>query len=158
MKSASLLLHNRIRKNTLIALETFQRIGFLTPEGRNNGSIESKNNWYYVRKGLWGEHTISLESSTQKGFFLRLSGSNIKLDKYEESSAFKEEASFIATPGIEDYLLLSLRPLKSPKTYVRHYKGKICNLGNKLFDDYYRDATWRVYAVKDFEDLDQNLF
>ena len=141
----------RLEINTLIALETYQKkFGFWTPEGYNNGKIEDKNNWYYVRKGLWGEQTISLESSTSKGFFLKLSGSNIKLEKYEDTSKFKESASFIPTPGIEDYRLLSLRPLISPKSYVRHFDGKICNLGKIIFDDYDRDATWRVHTVEDF--------
>ena len=160
MKSASFILQSRIQtriqtqKDTLIALETYQRIGFWNSEGYNCGRLEDPNNWYYVRKGLWGEHTISLESSTKKGYFFRLSGSGINLEKYENSAKFKEDASFIPTPGIEDYFLLSLRPLNSPKSYVRHYKGKISNLGHKLFDDYDRDVTWRVYTYEDFEGLD----
>lgn len=153
MLGASFLLQSRIRNDTLIALETYQKIGFWSPEGLNNGCFEREDNWYYVRKGLWGEHTISLESSTQKGYFFRLSGSRILLEKYEEGAQFKEDASFIPTPGIEDYLMLSLRPLSKPKTFVRHYKGKICNVGNKVFDDYDRDRTWRIY-VKNIEDLD----
>ena len=107
-----------------------------------------------MREGLWGEHTISLESSTQKGYFLRLSGSNIRLEKYEESANFKEDASFIPTTLVEDYLLLSLKPLRAPKSYERYYKSVICNLGHKALDDYDRDATWRVYTDKDIEDLD----
>ena len=38
-KGASFLLHKVIRKDTLIALETYQRGGFLTPEGFNYGAI-----------------------------------------------------------------------------------------------------------------------
>jgi hypothetical protein len=72
IKDSSSSFQQRLEIDTLIALETFQKYGFLTPEGYNNGKIENKNNWYYVRKGLWGEKTISLESSTRKGFFIRL--------------------------------------------------------------------------------------
>ena len=152
MNCASYLIHKVIKKDTRIALETYQRLGVLTPEGYNNGDIANKDNWYYVREGLWGEHTISLESSTQKDYFLRLSGSNIRLEKYEESANFKIDASFIPTTGVEDYLSLSLRPLRDPKSYVRHYGGVISNMGHKYFDDYDRDATWRVYTDKDIED------
>ena len=149
--SDSLLLQTR--KDILIALETYQKLGVWSSTGHNNGDIGDKNNWYYVRKGLWGEHTISLESYTKKGFFFRLSNSGINLEKYEDGAKFKEEASFIPAPGIEDYLLLSLRPLSSPKSYIRHYGGKISNLGHKFFDDYDRDVTWKVHIIKDSECL-----
>ena len=148
IKSSSLLL--KTKKNFLIALETYQpKFGFWSAEGRNNGKLEDKKNWYYVRKGLIGDHTISLESSIQEGYYWRVTGKGAKLEKLEYSDLFKREASFIPTPGIEDYLLLSLRSFARPKAYIRHYNGKIIASGHKLLDDFDKDATWKVIIPTD---------
>ena len=148
IKSSSLLF--KVKKNFLIALETYQpEYGCWSAEGENNGKLEDKKNWYYVRKGFIGDHTISLESSIQEGYFWRVNNSGAKLEKLEYSDQFKREASFIPTPGIEDYLLLSLRSFANPKDYIRHYKGKIIASGHKEFDDFDRDVTWKVITPTD---------
>ena len=150
IKSPSLLL--KMKKDILIALKCYQsNMGFWSSEGNNWGKIEDKKNWYYVRKGFIGDHTISLESSIQEGYFWRATGSGLNLVKYEHSDQFKREASFIPTPGIEDYLLLSLRPYSAPKTYVRHYRGRIEASGHRIFDDFDKDATWRIYFPTDYD-------
>ena len=141
-----------MKKDIPIALKCYQsQYGYWSFEGDNNGKIEDKKNWYYVRKGFIGDHTISLESSIQEGYFWRVTNSGLKLEKFEYSDHFKKEASFIPTPGIEDYLLLSLRPYSSQKTYVRHYKGRIIASGDKLFDDFDRDATWKIITQTDLD-------
>ena len=148
IKSSSLLF--KMKKDMLIALKCYQdKYGYWSSVGENNGKIEDKKNWYYVRKGFIGDHTISLESSVQEGYFWRATGSGLKLDKYEYSDVFLKEASFIPTAGIEDYLLLSLRSYAHPKNYVRHYRGSIIASGHKAFDDFDRDATWKVVTPKD---------
>ena len=102
-----------------------------------------------MRKGLIGDHTISLESSIQEGYYWRVTGKGAKLEKLEYSDLFKREASFIPTPRIEDYLLLSLRSFARPKAYIRHYNGKIIASGHKLLDDFDKDATWKVIIPTD---------
>ena len=79
------------------------------------GKIEDKENRYFVRKGFIGKKTISLESSVNKGYFWRVKNGQLKLETNDGSNLFKEEASFIPVPGLEDYLLLSLRSFKYPR-------------------------------------------
>ena len=43
---------------------------------------------------------------------------------------------------IED---ISLRPVKYPKHYVRHFKGRIIISTCSDHDVFYKDATWYVY-------------
>ena len=148
IESSSLLLEKK--KDFLIALKAYQpKYGYWSAEGRNNGKFEDKRNWYYVRKGLIGDNTISLESSIQKGYYWRVNKSGAKLEKLEYSDLFLREATFIPTPGIADYLLLSLRSFANPKAYIRHYRGKIIASGHKEFDDFNRDVTWKVITPTD---------
>ena len=137
----------------LIALKCYQpEMGFWSSNGLNTGKIEDKENRYFVRKGFIGEKTISLESSVNKGYFWRVKNGQLKLETNDGSNLFKEEASFIPVPGLEDYLLLSLRSFNYPKTYVRHRSGKIIT-SSITADSYFlfynpfsQDATWRVYT------------
>jgi hypothetical protein len=140
----------------LIALKCYQpEFGFWSSNGLNNGVIEAKENRYFVRKGFIGEKTISLESSVNKGYFWRVKNGQLILETNDGSNLFKEESSFIPVPGLEDYLLLSLRSFKYPKQYVRHRNGRIIISADSFslfFNPFSQDATWRVYTDKDIED------
>ena len=146
IKNSSLL--DATKKDIPIALEAYQHYGFWNSKGTIDGQIGDKDIWYYVRKGFVGDNTISLESSIKKGYFWRVSDSDLILDKYELCDKFFQDATFIPCQGIEDYLLLSLRPYSKPKSYVRHFLGKINIWGHIIFDDYDRDRTWRVIYQK----------
>ena len=133
----------------IIALKCYQpEFGFWSSNGLNNGVIEAKENRYFVRKGFIGEKTISLESSVNKGYFWRVKNSQLILETNDGSNLFKEESSFIPVPGLEDYLLLSLRSLKYPRQYVRHSYDRIIISPsyNVPLNPFTQDATWRVYA------------
>ena len=134
----------------IIALKCYQpEFGFWSSKGLNNGNINFKEDRYIVRKGFIGEKTISLESSVNKGYFWRVKNGQLILETNDGSNLFKEESSFIPIPGLEDYLLLSLRSLKYPRQYVRHRDDRIIISEpsyNVPLNPFTQDATWRVYA------------
>ena len=135
-------------QDMLIALKCYQpEFNFWSSRGLNNGNFNDKENRYYVRKGLIGDYTISLESSINRGFYWRVKGNNLSLEPNDGTYLFKEESSFIPVPGLEDFHLLSLRPVKYQRHYVRHYKDHIIisELSNK--DVFLKDATWYVYFI-----------
>ena len=137
-----------LEENKLIALKTYQpQFGYWSHQGLNNGIINDPANHYYLRKGLSGDYSISLESKVNKGFYWRVKDGKLKLEPYDGTEQFKEESSFIPVPGLEDFNLLSLRPVKYPKHYVRHYRGRIEISTCSNNDVFYKDATWFVYWV-----------
>ena len=113
--------------------------------GENDGSIYDSSSQYYVRKGLIGDYSISLESKVRRGYYWRVKDGKLELDLNDGTFSFQEESSFIPVPGLEDFLLLSLKPVKYPKHYVRHFKGRIIISTCSDHDVFYKDATWYVY-------------
>ena len=136
-----------LKQNFLIALKCFQpKYGVWSSKGYNNGDINLKENRYYVRKGLSGDYTISLESSVNKGYFWRVHNSKLNLEYNDGTDLFLKEASFIPVPGLQDYHLLSLRSFQYPRQYVRHFIGKIIASGGSDNGVFLQDATWNVIS------------
>ena len=135
-----------LEQNMLIALKCYQaEYGYWSYKGLNNGDINDRQNRYYVRPGLIGDFTISLESSINRGFFWRVRNGKLNLEAHDGSRLFKEEASFIPVPGLEDYHLLSLRSYKYPRKYVRHHRDRIIVSDTSNNNLFIKDATWNVY-------------
>ena len=136
-----------LEEDILVALKCYQPgYGVWSFEGRNDGDIKNISNTYYVRKGLNGDYSISLESSVKRGYYWRVKNYKLILDQYDGTDLFKQESSFIPVPGVEDYHLLSLRSVKYPKHYVRHKDGEMV-ISKSSKDVFYPDATWYVYLV-----------
>ena len=137
-----------LEENKLIALKTYQpQFGYWSHQGLNNGIINDPANHYYLRKGLSGDYSISLESKVNKGFYWRVKDGLLKLEKDDGSKLFKEESSFIPVPGIKNINLLSLIPVKYPGHYVRH-TGGVIKISPKASDDVFLcDSTWYVHSI-----------
>ena len=137
-----------LEENKLIALKTYQsQYGYWNHQGLINGNINDAANHYYLRKGLSGDYSISLESKVNKGFYWRVKNGLLKLEKDDGSKLFKEESSFIPVPGIKNINLLSLIPVKYPGHYVRHFRGNIIISKIASDDVFLKDATWYVYWI-----------
>ena len=137
-----------IEENKLIALKTYQpQYKYWSYQGLINGDKNNAANHYYLRKGFYGDYSISLESKANKGFYWRVKNGLLYLEKNDGSKLFKEESSFIPVPGLEDFNLLSLRPVKYPKHYVRHFRGNIIISKIASDDVFLKDATWYVYWI-----------
>ena len=137
-----------LEEDNLIALKCYQpEFGAWSYKSHNDGSINDVANHYYVRKGLFGDYSISLESKVKKGFYWRVKDGRVKLEQDDGTEQFKEESSFIPVPGLEDFNLLSLRPVKYPKHYVRHFRGNIIISKIASDDVFLKDATWYVYWI-----------
>ena len=137
-----------LEEDNLIALKCYQpEFGAWSHKSQNDGSINDVANHYYVRKGLFGDYSISLESKVNKGFYWRVKNGLLKLEKDDGSKLFKEESSFIPVPGIKNINLLSLIPVKYPGHYVRHQNG-IIKISPKASDDVFLcDSTWYVHSI-----------
>lgn len=84
-------LHNRyVRHRSYLGELTFLR-----------NDNDRKDASFIVRKGLWGNGTISLESQNFPGYYLRHQGFRIKLQKFNYASQFRKDASFFVRNGLK---------------------------------------------------------
>jgi GH43 family beta-xylosidase len=74
---------------------------------RQKGTVQMDENGFALAEtqfrispGLAGGSTISLESASAPGSFLRRSGTGIRLDARQDSAAFGADASFTQRPGL----------------------------------------------------------
>ena len=137
-----------IEENKLIALKTYQpQYKYWSYQGLINGDKNNAANHYYLRKGFYGDYSISLESKANKGFYWRVKNGLLYLEKNDGSKLFKEESSFIPVPGIKDVNLLSLIPVKYPNYYVRHQGGRMKISQYTSTDLFLCDSTWYVHKI-----------
>lgn len=67
---------------------------------RAAGRLELKSHVFRMIQGLWGEETVSFESSTHPGYYLRGQGGSMWVEKGDlNSEEFRRECSFNARDG-----------------------------------------------------------
>lgn len=150
---ANMPINIRLRVGTMISLASYQWADHCWASGNAtiDGNCGDRNNYYYVREGLAGYGTVSLESVSKPGFFWRHEYGKLTLKYNDGSDLFRQDSSFIPVGGFQDQNLLSLRPINFPFNCIRHKNGELIQdlwTDNNVFGE---DATWRV-SVKSFED------
>ncbi|TDC41023.1 family 43 glycosylhydrolase [Micromonospora sp. KC213] len=71
--------------------------------------------------GLAGSGTVSLESTSNPGYYLRNRNNEIWLDKNDGTTGFKNGASFTRRAGQSDPAAVSFESMSAPGRYLRHY-------------------------------------
>lgn len=137
----------RLPYGSLVSLCSFQWDNkcWNAEDGTINGDIDDQNNWFYVRKGLKGHPTISLESFTKPGYYWRHYNDYIRMDLDDGSEQFKQDSSFLQVAGTQDQSYVTLRPINYPWDLLRHFNAKI---RHDLFDESEtcsKDGSWKVH-------------
>jgi hypothetical protein len=70
------------------------------------------------RPGLAGTGTVSLESASKPGFFMRAVQGRLRVEALSPDENFRKDASFIKLPGIADKKGVSFQSLVSPEFYI----------------------------------------
>jgi hypothetical protein len=118
-------------------------LGFLTPIASD---LDRADSAFVVRPGLNGSTiAVSLESVNYPGHFLRHQDFRIKLNPYEDSDLYRQDASFFYNDGScgEGNCGVSLESVNNPGYFIRHSNFELWigqNDGSELF---IQDATWQ---------------
>ncbi|WP_256370691.1 AbfB domain-containing protein [Micromonospora sp. KC723] len=72
-------------------------------------------------EALAGSGTVSLESTSNPGYYLRNRNNEIWLDKNDGTTGFKNGASFTRRAGQSDPAAVSFESMSAPGRYLRHY-------------------------------------
>ncbi|MFF6787106.1 family 43 glycosylhydrolase [Streptomyces sp. NPDC012510] len=75
--------------------------------------------------GLAGSGTVSLESTSNPGYYLRNRDYEIWLDKSDGTTGFKNGASFTRRAGQADPAAVSFESVSTPGRYLRHYSDAL---------------------------------
>ncbi|MGP3920274.1 family 43 glycosylhydrolase [Nonomuraea sp. 10N515B] len=76
---------------------------------------------FRIVTGLAGSGTVSLESTSNPGYYLRNRNYEIWLDKNDGTTGFKNGASFTRRAGQSDSAAVSFESVSAPGRYLRHY-------------------------------------
>lgn len=85
---------------------------------------DQQNALFRLRKGLAGGNSVSFESVSNPGQFLRHQGFEIKLQSNDNSDLFKQDASFNPLPGLAGRGK-SFESVNFPGHYLRHCSFKL---------------------------------
>jgi hypothetical protein len=75
--------------------------------------------------GLADQDAISLESINFPGYYLRNKNGEIWLEKNDDSTEFKADATFYLREGLADRNAVSLESFSMPGQYIRHYNYEL---------------------------------
>lgn len=136
----------RLPIGSLVSLASYQwdHKCWSSEDGTINGDCDDENNWFWVRKGMAGHPTITLESYKKPGFYWRHYNDYLVLNENDGSAIFKEDCSFLQVAGVYDQAYVTLRPINYPWDLMRHFNAKI---RHDLFDESEtcaQDGSWKV--------------
>lgn len=109
-----------------------------------NSELDQKDSAFRIVKGLAGRGSISFESMNFPGHYLRHQSFRIKLHRFEDSTLFREDASFkprigLAT-GLADTPIIegsqSFESVNYPGYYIRFRSDNANEQSNKVFHLY----------------------
>lgn len=91
--------------------------------GRIDANVSPlEDSQFRVRVGLTNASGVSFESANFAGYYLRVrSNGEVWVDKYENSTAFRDSATFERVPGLADSTKSSFRMWTDSTRYLRHY-------------------------------------
>lgn len=96
-----------------------------------------------VVPGLAG-NCVSFESRNFKRHYLRHSWGRGRLDIFQDSRGFREDATFCQVPGLADPNAVSYRSFQFGNAYLRHAGGQIHLSDNDNSPLFRADATFRI--------------
>jgi hypothetical protein len=93
--------------------------------------------------GLADSRYVSFESLNYPGHYLRHQDFRLKLQKFDGSQLFRQDATFMMVPGLADGSWSSFESVNYPGHYIRHRNFHLYL--EKGTDDLFRkDATFRA--------------
>jgi hypothetical protein len=95
-----------------------------------------------VSPGLAGGNTVSLESASDPGFFLRRTGSRLQLDAKESSAGFSSDASFKQVAGLANSTGVSFESSGATGQYIQVDEGNNLVLSEVTTDAQREQATF----------------
>lgn len=116
----------------------------------NSSTVEKKMATWRVRVGLANEECVSFEAEDRPGHFLRHSGFQIRLDQWDESILFADDATFCPQKGFQGNEKSSFRSWGHGSRYIRLFKGTVfiaSNGGERNFEtkaNWTRDTTFTI--------------
>jgi GH43 family beta-xylosidase len=78
---------------------------------------------FRIVTGLIGSGTVSLESTSQPGFFLRHRNHELWLDRHDGSTLFRNDATFHRRAGLADGAAASFESYNFPGRFIRQASG-----------------------------------
>ncbi|MCK2242005.1 MULTISPECIES: AbfB domain-containing protein [unclassified Crossiella] len=96
-----------------------------------------------VVPGLAG-NCVSLESRNFKRHYLRHQNGRLRLDGFQDSRGFREDATFCQVSGLADPNAVSLRSFQFGNAFLRHAGGQVYLADNDNSPLFRADATFRT--------------
>ncbi|NGY64682.1 family 43 glycosylhydrolase [Lentzea sp. NEAU-D13] len=78
---------------------------------------------FKVVTGLTGSGTVSLESTNFPGYYLRHKNNELWVERTDNSTLFRNDASFSQRPGLAASSAVSFESVNFPGRYIRHSNG-----------------------------------
>lgn len=121
--------------------------------GACNPSVFKEDTTFLMMPGLDGSGSISFESTSHPGKYLRHQGFRVKLAPNDGSALFAKDASFQQVPGLAGSDV-SFRSVNYPDRYIRHcgfqlfIDGNVHKNGACTTDEviYKQDVTFKIVA------------
>ena len=73
-----------------------------------NQDIFKEDATFYIRNEIYQAATLSLESVNYPGYFVKTTGSRVRLEQYEDTNNFKNTASFTSKFSIKIVFALNM--------------------------------------------------
>jgi hypothetical protein len=114
-----------------------------------SGSLLKSDATFVVRRGLADPSCYSFEARNLPGSYLRHQDFRVKLNGYENSDLFRQDATFCAQPGAQAGTV-RLASVNELGARIRHYAEEVwaaSNGGAHIYDNassYVEDTTWLV--------------
>jgi hypothetical protein len=93
--------------------------------------------------GLADDTWVSLESCNRPKHFIRVTGEQVRFQKYEADAAFREESTFRVVPGLADPSYASFESFTASGRFLQHANGRM-TAGPATDDATRRAATFLV--------------
>jgi GH43 family beta-xylosidase len=87
--------------------------------------VELADSQFRVVSGFRGAGTVALQSVNFPDRYIRVDGTSLRIDPYQDTDAYGRAASFVQEPGLADRQATSLRLADDKKSYVLHANGSL---------------------------------
>ena len=87
--------------------------------------LELADSQFRVVPGFLGAGTVAVQSVNFPDRYVRVDGTSLRIDPYEDTDAYGRAASFVRVAGLADKRAISLRLVTDEKSYVLHVGGSL---------------------------------